>query len=97
VAAQLIDAASGGHLWAERYERNQADIFAIQDDITDRVVGAIEPELLKSETRPGVLRQSDNETAWGLVRRGVWQFHQIARETHGQAREFCRRLGGRRL
>jgi len=90
IAAQLIDAASGSHIWAERYERNLADIFAIQDEITDSVVGAIEPELLKAESRLSAARREEDMTAWDLVRRGVWYFHKIGRETHEQARDFFR-------
>jgi len=56
ITAQLIDATSGNHIWADRYERDLADIFAIQDDIADSVVGAIEPELLKTESRLSAAR-----------------------------------------
>src|SRR5437763_1955841 len=45
ITAQLVDAATGNHLWAERYDRDLNDIFAVQDEITERVVAAIEPEL----------------------------------------------------
>jgi tetratricopeptide (TPR) repeat protein len=85
----LIDAASGSHIWADRYERDLADIFAIQDDIADSVVGAIEPELLKRESRLSAERAGDM-TAWELVRRGVWYFHQVAPDTHEQARDLFR-------
>jgi TolB-like protein len=90
IAAQLVDAASGSNIWAERYERDVADIFAIQDEITDSVVGAIEPELLKTESRLSVAHRDVDATAWDLVRRGVWHFHKISRETHEQARDFFR-------
>ncbi|MES5485320.1 FlgO family outer membrane protein [Bradyrhizobium sp. INPA03-11B] len=89
ITAQLIDAASGSHIWAERYERDIADIFAIQDDIADSVVGAIEPELLKKESHVSVACVGDM-TAWDLVRRGVWYFHHVAPETHAQARDLFR-------
>ena len=49
ISAQLIDAATGGHHWAERYDRELGDIFAVQDEITRSVVGAIEPRLLAAE------------------------------------------------
>lgn len=89
ITAQLIDAATGSHLWADRYERDLADIFAIQDDIADCVVGAIEPELLKTESRQSAARAGDL-TARDLVRRGVWYFHHVAPETHGKARDLFR-------
>ena len=49
VTAQLIDAESGNHLWAERYDRNLDDIFDVQDEITDTIVATIEPEVVASE------------------------------------------------
>jgi TolB-like protein len=52
ISAQLIDARSGNHIWAERYDLELTEVFAIQDEIAERVAGAIEPELLKS----GVLK-----------------------------------------
>ena len=49
ITAQLVEAATGNHVWAERYDRELADIFAVQDEITERVVAAIEPELYAAE------------------------------------------------
>ena len=49
VTCQLIDASSGGHIWAERFEGNIADVFELQDSVTERVVGAIEPSLQRAE------------------------------------------------
>src|SRR5207248_2717598 len=49
VTAQLVEAETGNHVWAERYDRDLADIFAVQDEITERVVAAIEPELYAAE------------------------------------------------
>jgi TolB-like protein len=49
ISGQLIDAATGNHVWAERYDRELADIFAVQDEITERVVAAIEPQLYAAE------------------------------------------------
>jgi adenylate cyclase len=87
ITAQLIDAVTGNHIWAERYDFDLTDIFAIQDEITDRVAGAIEPELLRTEGRsPSVA--ATNMTAWDLVRRGMWKFHQVTRQTHLEARQL---------
>jgi adenylate cyclase len=49
VSAQVVEAATGNHLWAERYDRKLADIFSVQDEITERVVAAIVPELYAAE------------------------------------------------
>ena len=45
ITAQLIEAETGAHIWAERYERDLSDIFALQDEITERIVTAIEPSV----------------------------------------------------
>ena len=91
ISAQLIDTKDGAHLWAERYDLALADVFAIQDEIAERVVAAIEPELLKSESRLAVARHTGNMTAWDLVRQGMWHFHKVTREGHRAARELFRR------
>lgn len=91
ISAQLIDTRDGAHLWAERYDLAMSDVFAIQDEIAERVVAAIEPELLKSESRLAVTRHTGNMTAWDLVRQGMWHFHKVTREGHRAARELFRR------
>lgn len=91
ITAQLIDATTGSHIWAERHERDVADIFVIQDEITDSIIGAIEPRLLKTESRlADAAGDVEGKTAWNLVRRGVWQFHKIERESHLRARDLFR-------
>jgi TolB-like protein len=47
ITAQFVDASDGSNVWAERYDLEMADVFAIQDEIAERVAGAIEPELSK--------------------------------------------------
>ena len=49
MAGQLIDAVTGAHIWADRFERDLTDIFALQDELTVEVVSAIEPKLLQTE------------------------------------------------
>jgi TolB-like protein len=49
ITAQLVEAATGNHIWADRYDRVLADIFAVQDEITERIVAVIEPELYAAE------------------------------------------------
>jgi TolB-like protein len=90
ISVQLVDAASSKHIWAERYDLELADVFAIQDEIAERVAGAIEPELLKTEGAQAAARHTGNMTAWDLVRRGTWHFHQVTRENHLKARELFR-------
>jgi TolB-like protein len=77
VAAQLIDAESGGHLWAEKYDHDYTDIFALQDQITESVVAAIEPEILVGEGRRAMRKGSGNIGAFDCCMRGMWHAHQL--------------------
>jgi TolB-like protein/Flp pilus assembly protein TadD len=90
IAAQLIDASGGTQIWGDRYDRELADIFAVQDEITEQVVGAIEPELLKAEGGRAVARPSANLSAWDLIRQGTWHFHQLTEPTHQRALKLFR-------
>ena len=89
ISAQLIDASSANHIWAERYDLQFTEAFAVQDAIAERVAGAIEPELLKTESLP-TTRHTGNMTAWALVRRGTWHFHHISWDSHFRARDLFR-------
>jgi adenylate cyclase len=66
ITGQLIDAATGAHVWAERYDRKADDIFALQDDITLSVVGAIEPSLRLAEIERVKRKRSDSLDAYDL-------------------------------
>jgi TolB-like protein len=90
ISTQLIDGLSGNHIWAERYDLDLTEVFAIQDEIAERVAGATEPELLKSQGAEAAARHTGNMTAWDLVRRGTWHFHHVTRENHLRARELFR-------
>src|SRR5258708_19044988 len=90
ITAQLIDALTGNHIWADHYDRETVDILSVQDEITERVAGAIEPELLKIEGERAATRSPANMSAWDLVRQGMWYFHQVTRPTHLRARELFR-------
>jgi TolB-like protein/Tfp pilus assembly protein PilF len=90
ISAQLIDAITGAHIWAERYDRELAEIFVVQDEITERVAGAIEPELLKAEGRPVPARLTGKLTVWDLIRQGMWYFHQLTEPTHLRSLDLFR-------
>ena len=77
ITAQLVDAASGGHLWAERYDRDLTDIFAIQDEITSQVVAAIEPALSRAESKRGAAKQPEHMGAWDYCQRGFWHLNKL--------------------
>jgi adenylate cyclase len=64
LTAQLIDASTGGHLWAERFDGGLADIFDLQDRITEKVVGAIEPQLRRAEIERARRKPTDNMEAY---------------------------------
>ena len=67
ITGQLIDAVSGAHVWAERYDRKSNDIFALQDEITLSVVGAIEPSLRLAEIERVKRKRPDSLDAYDLV------------------------------
>ncbi len=90
ITAQLSDAASGHHIWAERYDRDLVDIFAVQDEITERVAGAIEPEVLKIEGSRLARRSATDLNAWDLVLQGTWHFHLVTPAGHRRARDLFR-------
>lgn len=90
ISVQLVDAATANQIWAERYDLAMTEVFAVQDEIAERVAGAIEPELLKTEGAQAAARHTGNMNAWDLVRRGTWYFHRVRRETHHKARELFR-------
>jgi len=71
IAAQLIEAQTGAHLWAERYDRMLDDIFAVQDEITMSVLGAIEPNLRKVEMERVRRKRPDSLDAYDLVLRAL--------------------------
>jgi adenylate cyclase len=91
VTGQLIEADSGVHLWAERYDRDYADIFAIQDEITESVVGAIEPEMLAGEGRRAARKSTANLDAFDCCMRGMWHTAQYTVDENLQAERWFRR------
>jgi len=77
ITAQLIDASTGNHLWADRYDGDLTDVFALQDEITKRVVSAIEPKLLEAEGIRSQSRSPEDLDAWDMVMRAnslFWRF-----------------------
>jgi len=67
ITAQLIDAATGNHIWADRYDGELADVFTLQDEITKKVVAAIEPKLLEAEALRSQNRSAEDLDAWEMV------------------------------
>lgn len=71
ITGQLIDGTTGSHLWAERYDRNLDDIFAVQDEITTKIVAAIEPAMSEAEVRRVIQRRPGSLGSWDLFVRGL--------------------------
>ncbi|MHA1529618.1 MAG: tetratricopeptide repeat protein, partial [Alphaproteobacteria bacterium] len=71
VTGQLIDAETGGHVWAERYDRTLDDVFALQDELTMSVVAAIEPSLRQAEIERVKRKRPDNLDAYDLALRAI--------------------------
>src|SRR5207237_4890221 len=69
ITAQLNDTATGSHIWAERYDRDLTDVFAVQDEITEAIVAAIEPQLYAAENFRARRKPPNNLDAWDLVMR----------------------------
>ena len=79
ITAQLNDAATGSHLWAERYDRELADVFAVQDEITENIVAAIEPKLYAAENFHAQRKPPDSMDAWDLVMRALSHYWRVTR------------------
>ncbi|MGA7012052.1 MAG: winged helix-turn-helix domain-containing tetratricopeptide repeat protein, partial [Pseudolabrys sp.] len=80
ITAQLNDVTTGSHIWAERYDRNIADVFAVQDEITEAIVGAIEPQLYAAENFRAQRKAPDSMDAWDLVMRGLSHYWRLTRQ-----------------
>ena len=75
ITAQLIDATTGGHLWAERFDRDLTDIFAVQDDVTQHIVGALALNLTEGDRQRLATEHTDNLEAYDCFLRGreLWR------------------------
>ena len=91
ISAQLIEAETGGHFWAEKYDHEYADIFALQDRITENVVAAIEPEILVGEGRRAMRKNPTNLDAFDCCMRGLWHLYQLGPNESRQSESWQRR------
>jgi adenylate cyclase len=88
ITAQLIDASSGGHLWAERYDRDLEDIFALQDEVTREIVSALAVKLTEDERKSMDSAPTDNVEAYDYRLRGSEYFARATKEANAQARQM---------
>ena len=84
ITAQLIDASNGNHIWADRYDGDLSDVFALQDRITNCVVAAIEPHLLEAESVRSQNRTPNDVRAWDLLMQASFLFWRL-NKTDGDA------------
>jgi adenylate cyclase len=91
ITGQLIEAASGRHIWAERYDRQLDDVFAVQDEITTKVLAAIEPHLYAEEGARTANQPPDHVSTWGLVVRAIGLISKLGRQENEQARSLLER------
>jgi adenylate cyclase len=91
VVAQLIDAETGNHIWAERYDRKDPEIFDVQDEITTAVVTAIHPAIADAELRRVLRKPPENLGAWDAYQKGLWHLAKINARDNEQAIEFFHR------
>src|SRR5882762_3007720 len=80
ITAQLNDVATGSHVWAERYDRGLADVFAVQDEITEAIIAAIEPQLYAAENFRARRKPPENLDAWDLVMRALSHYWRVTPE-----------------
>ena len=91
ITSQLIDAETGGHLWAERFDRDLTDIFAVQDDVTQQIVAALALNLSADDRQRLLTEHTDNLEAYDLFLRGRELWHLQSKESSRQARELMQR------
>jgi TolB-like protein len=80
ITAQLNDVATGSHVWAERYDRDLADVFAVQDEITEAIVAAIVPQIYAAENFRARRKPPDSMDAWDLVMRAMSHYWRVTRQ-----------------
>ena len=90
ITAQLIDATTGRHVWAERYDRLIEDIFELQDEMAQTIVGAVEPELSAAERENAVRKPPESLDAWETYQRGLWHLWNFNKDDNVEAQRFLR-------
>ncbi len=91
ITAQLNDATSGSHLWAERYDRVLIDVFAVQDEITNAIAAAIEPQIHAAENFRADRKPPSRLDAWDLVMRALSHYWRVTRQDHLAAQALLER------
>jgi adenylate cyclase len=88
VTAQLVEAETGKHVWAAHYDRDLADIFAVQDEITEAVTIAVAPAIADAELRRAMRKPPGSLDAWAAYQRGLWHLSQYTPDNDTLAEKF---------
>ncbi len=88
VTAQLVEAETSNHVWAERYDRDLADIFAVQDEISEAVTIAIAPAIADAERQRAMRKPPDSLDAWAAYQRGLWHLSKASIADNALAQKF---------
>src|SRR5205814_4823183 len=88
ITAQLVEAETGNHVWAERYDRDLADIFAVQDEITEATTIAIAPAIAHAEQQRAMRKPPETLDAWAAYQRGLWHFRRYSVADNATAQKF---------
>jgi adenylate cyclase len=91
ITGQLVDAVTGAHIWADRFERELTDIFALQDEVTVAVVSAVQPKLLQTEIAISTRRRPEDLTAYDFYLRAMQQYYLTTREGTAEAIRLAHR------
>jgi TolB-like protein/class 3 adenylate cyclase len=94
ITGQLIDAATGAHLWADKFEGDLQEVFDLQDDVATSVVGAIAPRLIQADVERAKRKSPESWDSYDLYLRGIALFVQRTLETTDQALELFRKAIG---
>ena len=87
ITAQLIDGLTGNHMWADRYDRDLEDVFAVQDELTGNIVAAVQPEMSNAEMLAVTQKRPDNLNSWELYLHGM-----VNMKSYGRHRDETKRL-----
>jgi adenylate cyclase len=88
ITAQLVDATTGRHVWAERYDRLIEDIFELQDEMAQTIAGAVEPELSAAERESAVRKPPESLDAWETYQRGLWHLWNFNKDDNAEAQRL---------
>ncbi|HXI06101.1 MAG: winged helix-turn-helix domain-containing tetratricopeptide repeat protein [Bradyrhizobium sp.] len=91
ISAQLNDAATESHIWTEQFDRKLVDVFAVQDEITNAIVAAVEPQIYAAENFRAQRKPPASLDAWDLLMRALSHYWRVTREDHLAAQELLQK------